>query len=293
LRFLLRDDDTCGMTRAEQLQRCYADIWDYIPVCLSVTPFIIPSGAAWNPKEFVEGIPVALGDHEEIVAFLRAGLKEKRLDVALHGYHHLVTTRNHRISGYNETELFHKGREYFYGDRLEEKTREGKHYLERLLEYKVNTFVPPGNMISREGLSAIIRCQLNLVGSPGLGAGFTENRPFDPLSFMNAVKRKMWKIRHRDHERYPFGYRFSGGHKEIDYYTLYPSADINDLKRQIDFIHEVNGVFVLGVHYHAFSSRLKSGKTVEYALHSLLDHLTQKDNVEYFSYRELWESVIN
>ena len=42
MKFLIRDDDTCAMTRPEELEACYREIWDEIPVGLSVTPFRIP-----------------------------------------------------------------------------------------------------------------------------------------------------------------------------------------------------------------------------------------------------------
>lgn len=296
MKCIIRDDDTCALTRPEELEECYGFLPEYVPVCLSVTPFRIP-GKTWKIDSALKNVPVALDTNLELVAYLRDQINNGRIDVAMHGYHHVSVTVDSKgnIVALPDYDNLKRPwwREYLYGNGLEMKTSQGKKYLERLLHNKVLTFVPPGNAISKEGLGAIMQCQLNLVGSPGLGAGFTENRPFDPLSFMNAIKRKIWKTRHKNHTRYPFVYRFSGGHKEIDYYTLNPSSDINDLKRQIDFVHEVDGVFVLGVHYHAFSSRLKSGKTVEYALHSLLDHIAQKDNVEYISYRELWESVID
>ena len=47
------------------------------------------------------------------------------------------------------------GREYLFGRNLNEKTKSGKEYLENLLGQKINTFVPPGNSISKEGIVAL------------------------------------------------------------------------------------------------------------------------------------------
>ncbi|MEE9304007.1 MAG: DUF2334 domain-containing protein [Thiotrichaceae bacterium] len=294
MKFIIRDDDTCALTKPEELEKCYGFLRDNAPVCLSVTPFRIP-GKIWDIDEKLKNVPQSLETNQELLAYLRDQINEGRVDIAMHGYHHVSVTVDLAgnivaLPDYDNPQR-PWWREYLYGNGLGEKTSYGKKYLEQQLHCKVSTFVPPGNAISKQGLRAIIGNQLNLVGSPGLGHRLIENRPFDPLSFMNAIKRKLWKMRHNKQTKYPYVYNFSGGHKEIDYYTLNPSTDINDLKQQIDFVHAVDGIFVLGIHYHAFSSKLQSGKTIEYGLHTLIDHLAQKDNVEYISYRELWKST--
>ena len=129
---------------------------------------------------------------------------------------------------------------------------------------------------------------MNLVGSPGLSVRFAAY-PFDQLNYVNAIKRNIWKKRNNNYSKYPFVTNYASGHKEISYYTLYPSTDLNQLKQDIDFIHDVDGVFVLGTHYHAFSSNIRSGETIENALHVVLDYISGKDNVDYISYRELWD----
>ena len=69
MRFLIRDDDTCGVTRVNDLERCYASVWKYAPVCFSVTPFRMPAKADWVPKEFFGSLdPVALEENNELIA---------------------------------------------------------------------------------------------------------------------------------------------------------------------------------------------------------------------------------
>ena len=284
MKCIIRDDDTCGLTRAEELQKCYASILPEIPVCLSVTPLRIP-GPHFDVIRKDMDKPWPLEHNTELVGFLKTGIKNGYLDVALHGYHHVVTTiKNGPSLGTRDKPWW---REYLYGDDLERKTCHGKQYLEYILGYRINTFVPPGNAISKNGLQAIIDQKLNLVGSPTLRLLSFKHRPFNPLNFLNAVKGKLWKIRNRDHTKYPFVLDFKT-HKEIAYYLLYPSTDLTELKKEVDFVHSVNGIFLLSTHYHAFQKKIRSGETIEYAFHSVLDYISGKDNVHFITYRELW-----
>lgn len=289
MKFLIRDDDTCGMTRVEDLENCYKSIWGHIPVCLSVTPFRIPSIADWIPEEyFARQDPVVLGENGELIDFLKAGLEKKWLDVALHGYHHVITDNDRAMKLIDRNDPRQVGREYLYGDHLDVKTREGKNYLESTLGYRVNTFVPPGNAISKNGLRAIIEQGLNIVGIYGLGLRDFNQRPFDPYRYLNTAKRALWKIMHPDCTIYPFPIHFADGHKEIDYSLLYPSTDLTELKKKLDFVYSVNGVFILATHYHAFHKKIRSGETMKDALRIIIDHVVKKNNVEFVTYRELW-----
>ena len=284
MKCIIRDDDTCGLTRVEELLKCYASILTNIPICLSVTPLRIP-GPHFNAVPESMDKPCPLESNTELVAFLKAGIKDGYLDVALHGYHHVVTTIKSEISFESRDKPW--WREYLYGDDLERKTCNGKQYLENILGYKINTFVPPGNAISKNGLRAIIDQKLNLVGSPTLGLSSFKQRPFNPFNCLNAVKRKLWKIQNRNHKRYPFVLDCKT-HKEIDYYLLYPSTDLAELKKEVDLVHSVNGIFLLSTHYHAFQKKIRSGETIEDAFHSILDYISRKDNVHFITYRELW-----
>ena len=76
---------------------------------------------------------------------------------------------------------------------------------------------------------------------------------------------------------------------EVDYFTLYPSSDLEQMKRDIDIVHSVNGIYILGTHYHAFSTKIRSGESIGHAFKALLDHISGKDGIEFISYRELWQ----
>ena len=288
MKFLIRDDDTCGVTCVKDLERCYASVWKYAPVCFSVTPFRIPYKADWIPKRFFGSLdPVALDENKELTSFIKDGLYKGWMDVALHGFHHIVTSASQQKELFDAKNILHVGREYFYGDGLREKTIEGKKYLEKVLGYKVNTFVPPGNAISKQGLRAIIEQELNLVGSPSLNPLRLNQRSFNPRNYLNAFKKKLWEIRHKKNFNYPFILDFKN-HKEISYISLTPKVDLGQLCKNIDFVHSVNGIFVLSLHYHAFPKKIQSGETIGDTFHKILDKIASIDNVEFITYRELW-----
>jgi len=295
MKFIIRDDDTCGFTRVEELKKCYGSIWQQIPVCLSITPFRIPGPIPFPgndnfgvPNNYIGSTnPLPLGNNKELISFLKEGLRKGWLDIAMHGYHHLVTDLSRFKKGFNSNDIRKIGREYLYSNNLKEITQKGKQYLEEIFNYKINTFVPPGNAISKKGLKAIIEQKLNLIGVPSLRRYILKQRPFNIYNVINSFKYHTWKMRYRYQVKYPFVLNFRS-HKEIEYSLLYPSSNLNYLKKEIDFIDSVDGIFILSTHYHAFKKRITSGETIEYALHAIIDYLSTKKSVEYVSYRDLW-----
>ena len=163
MQFLIRDDDACALTRPDEIERCYGRFWDEIPVGLSVTPFRIPDKPGHGMPETLSRLdePHPLGDNSEMVSFLREQIAAGRIFVALHGYHHA------RVEGQPE---------YVGGQDLARKTREGRTYLEDLLDCSIHTFVPPNNAVGEAGFAAVVGAGLNLV-----------NNQTYPLSFFQAA----------------------------------------------------------------------------------------------------------
>jgi hypothetical protein len=271
MRFLIRDDDTCAYTKPEELVRCYARIWDHQPVGLAVTPFRIPGDFAAVPASHRGGTePLPLEGNAELVAFLKEQLARSRIEVLLHGYHH---TKPRGLPEYvGETDL-------------RRKTRQGKAYLEDLLQCRIDTFVPPNNEIGREGLEAVIACGLNLVNVPPLLRPSRrrlrlENVPnFLKVRYYRAVKKM----------RFPHVLRFAD-HSEVDYYAVTASQRLEDLVDGFINCHRESGVFVAAVHYHAFASRLPGGETVGQALAILLDLASKDQDVRPSRFADLWQA---
>jgi len=285
MKFLIRDDDTCGFTKVDEIERCYHNIWGNIPVCLSVTPFRIPGFSDHLPEEYHgKTSPVALEENKSLVNFIKDGLIKGTLDIALHGYHHFADISEKTPEQLEKIDPRIIGREYLLGKDLKMKTSQGKVYLEKLFNCKVNTFVPPGNSISKEGIKAIAQNKLNLVTSPSLWRPGT--RPFHVINYINAVRRFGWRVK-TGNKRYPFVIDCKT-HKEIASNMLYPETKLDKLIEDLDFCYSVNGVFILSVHYHEFQNVINSGETVEEALHEIINYVSGKTNIDYITYRDLW-----
>ncbi|MCE5336069.1 MAG: DUF2334 domain-containing protein [Desulfobacteraceae bacterium] len=287
MKFLIRDDDTCAFTRVEDLEKCYASIRPHIPVGLSVTPFRIPGKIGSFSRPGQPSAPTPLGDNGELVSFLKEGIRAGHFSIALHGYSHVVTNRN-GIAGFEPWNKYHVGREYYYGTDLVEKTRSGRKYLSELLQCRIDTFVPPGNAISEEGMSALIDQKLNLIGSKGLGfRALFRKKPYPSsypyADFFGNIRRHGLAVR----KEYPYVADFKS-YKEVAYYTLAPHSTISSLKGRIDYVHSVDGVFILSTHYHEFGERTASGELIADGLRELLEYANRKSNVSFISYDTLW-----
>jgi len=271
MKFLIRDDDACAMTLPDQIINCYQGIWDYIPVGLAVTPFRVPGDHITCPKPYrgiMDRLP--LEANEDMVAFFKEARSGGKIDILLHGYDHSLP------GGLPE---------YVGGSDLVNKTRQGKGYLEKLLGYPVDTFVPPNNGIGRVGLEAIIASGLNLVNIPSLllpkwRKPQSENLP----NFLRIQFYKRFK-----HMRYPHVLHFHD-HKEVDYNAITPSQRLDHLLDQLEKCQAVGGVFIAALHYHAFDARLISGETVCEALHILLDKAHGFPGIEFPTFTEMWHS---
>ena len=87
---MIRDDDTCWFTRPEEIRACYEKIWDDMPVSLSVTPYRIPGNDKNLPKHLFGSMEILpLHENTELLQFLRQEIEAGRIDISMHGYHHL------------------------------------------------------------------------------------------------------------------------------------------------------------------------------------------------------------
>lgn len=271
MKFLIRDDDTCAFTAPEKLVKCYAHIWDKVPVNLSVTPFRIPGNDKSVPKYFNgRAKPIPLENNSELVEFLKEKQRENKVHVAMHGYHHSKPKGLPEYVG--ETDLF-------------EKTKEGKSYLEELLDCHISTFVPPNNALAREGFIATVENGLNLINIPSLIR--PGRRPFHFENIPNFLKIKYyWYVKKMS---YPHVLNFHD-HKEISYFSVTPSQRMDTLIEAFEHRRKVNGVFIFSVHYHAFDRKLQTGETIRDVLMYFLDMTSKVKDMQYLNYYELWKA---
>lgn len=267
--FIIRDDDTCGVTKPEEIQVCYEEIWDQVPVSLSVTPYRIPGNDRYLSEHLMGNNEVfPLHENTALMQMLKEQVKENCIDISLHGYHHLC---------YNDRP------EYVGGKELTRKTREGRVYLERLFDIDVLSFVPPHNSIGLAGLGAVSAANMNLVNVQSL---FSSKRRAVTARSLMLAPAFYWhkKIKRR---RYPYVLNL-GDRKEVEYHTVGPGSYKNELFDELDYCFDMDGVFVLSTHYHAFDRRTQDGETVRSLVFDLIDRAIAKQGVEFLGINSIW-----
>jgi alpha-amylase/alpha-mannosidase (GH57 family) len=284
MKFIIRDDDTCGFTKVEELEECYKNILPHIPVSLSITPFRISGeGDSFSHNKILYE-PYPLDKNPELVSFLKEKISSGQIEAALHGYHHFVMPESHYQKKLDSVDTRFRNKEYLYGKDLEQKTKEGKTYLEELLNCIVTTFVPPSNSIGKKGIRAVEKNNLNLVTSYPLWD--FKNRPVRLRYLTALVKKEMWNLKNKM-RGYPFVMRFKT-YKEISYNTLGPSAEYKNIIGSLKKVNSVNGIFVLATHYQSFNRTIKTGETIKDALNKIIEEANKLYSTKFVSYKEIW-----
>lgn len=243
MKFAIRDDDTSYFTDPELLECVYGDIWADVPISLAVVPFHASTRSGGVPREFWEGdeeFPVA--QNERLIQCLREGMDANRISILLHGYNH---------------KNYPDGYEFQTGPNLDRRISEGCGELKRLLDCEIKTFVPPHNALSRQGLVAVDRAGLNVLGS--FLSFSPRQRPWDRTTLQNYLR--VWSYRRRTgrrrHDRmvYPFPLRYQR-HAELGCHGLIPGATLDALLRGFDEAQRAGGDFCLATHYWEIDSAL-------------------------------------
>ncbi|SRR5579884_120283 len=234
--FALRDDDTNYFTRPEQLERVYGALWDRVPVSLSVVPFHASTPSKAIPPEYWSGDRVfPLHEHGELVSYLRELLAQGRVAISLHGYSH---------------QNYPHGFEFEVGPDLLGRLQHGRAYLEDLLGTEVSVFVPPHNALSRQGLLAVDRAGLNVLGS--FLSFHPARKPWDRTTLGNYIRVTLYRLRLRRGRRakivYPFPLRYRN-HAELGCHNLVPGVRAETLLAGLAEARRVGGSYCLATHY--------------------------------------------
>ena len=275
MKFLIRDDDPSAMTQPQELENCWGQVWDEVPVGLSVTPFRIPGSGQGVPEQFVgseEALP--LEENQELVAYLRDLIVSKKAYIAMHGYNHTKPDGKP---------------EYVAGGNLKEKTLHGRRYLESLLGCEINTFVPPNNGMGMEGFKAVGAAKMNVVNNQPYGRllGF----PSSPAAFSDFLAAARYALRRRRGTFSPLAVQAFLRFKQLPYQTVGPSTDLEKLEQIFKTWRAEGGVFVMATHYHAFEKRLKGGETVGEIVYGLLERVRALSEIEFATYDQIWASA--
>lgn len=150
---MIRDDDLNYFTEPEILEETYGDVWKRgTCVYFGVIPFQKGEKSGQVPENFRETDKIfPVGENRKLVEFLKEKIKEKRVEIMLHGYYH--KSENGRP-------------EFVAGKNLYERVKKGKEYLEEIFNCDIRFFVPPHNEISREGVKALVKNNMGIFNIP-------------------------------------------------------------------------------------------------------------------------------
>jgi hypothetical protein len=238
--FAIRDDDTNFFTQPAELAAIYSGVWDECPISLAITPFQAgyPKWLPGPAPNLAEEFP--LEGNQELVEFLRDGCARGRFSIMLHGYNHNIP------SGQPEFQA---------GERLAEKARKGKEYLEGVLGTKITCFVPPHNALSREGIEAVVNAGMNIVGIQS----FRPNRRVLKIRHFLPFLIRNWHLRVLRAE-YPRPL-WVLDHWEIPYCVLGKVSSPKFLREGLERAIRLKGSFCLSTHYWEFGYQMVHSPT--------------------------------
>lgn len=288
----LRDDDTSFFTTPEQLKLCYGEFLGKVPVTLATVPFIhgssdkintfgyeVPNDEKvvlmreWQEKATAEELTVfhsinPIGKNKDLVASLKELISIGMVEIAQHGVFHR----------YNEV-----GAEMQASQMSFEWVRDGKEYLEKVFDTKVETFIPPANTMDPVTLSYLNKLGLHLFSS-GVVMSSKRERFFsyimDPGAFWEKVRShytKIYKPICREFKIYRFfSYTYDAFKKEDDIY--------NQLKNSLD----LNGFSALGTHYLV----LLENEEYRKSYHHLIGRLASLNDVKFVTAKDYFKFLM-
>jgi hypothetical protein len=227
--FCIRDDDTSFFTSPDELEHAYGQITKSGPVSLAIIPFCKAGTSKGIPEGFKRQWSIhPLHDNKELVKYLRRAIAAGRYEAMLHGYHHD-----------EEDRLF----EFIGGDNLRRRVREGRKYLEDILETTIRVFVAPRNGIGRQGLKAIADEGMHLGGVAGLRSGWN---PLSRSSWANWWRLRRWRL--NGGRGVPWVLDLDD-HKEIPGNPVTPNSNVQENEARFDCARQLGGVFCAFTHY--------------------------------------------
>jgi hypothetical protein len=235
MKFAIRDDDVSVDTDPEVLEGLYRGIWESLPISLGVIPF----------SKDTEGQEVPLEKNQRLVDLLIRNVKEKRVEIMLHGYTHEEREERAEFEGT-------KG--------LCGKVFRGKRYLESILEAKVKVFVPPHNRISPYGMRVVAKNRLNIVGTFSMNPLRTPHQINGSLILCLLSKRIFYGVSGLKIP-YPYPLEFQG-YKCLECLDIYKGITFPELAGTVEAVRRVKGSLCIAVHHIQLWQDLRLRNTV-------------------------------
>ncbi|NMQ06352.1 DUF2334 domain-containing protein [Candidatus Accumulibacter phosphatis] len=132
-----------------------------IPISVGVVPWVSGyNGDCPESSGIDSGSYYDVADNKDLVSFLSSGINTGRIEVLLHGVtHEYRFDDGRRLAEMQWREL---------QSTLPNKLLEARQHLQRLTNSDISWFVPPSNIIYKNGIKAVISAGMNLSGIIGL-----------------------------------------------------------------------------------------------------------------------------
>jgi len=146
---------------------------------------------------------------------------------------------------------------------------------------EIKTFVPPHNTLSKEGLRAVVRNNLNIVNIVSF-----RRRPLRISGIVNHIKKKYFQLKWKN--VYPHALDFKD-HKEIGAHGLVPLVTLEKLKTDFGFAYKIGGDFILATHYWEFYAMQEYElMTTGEVFYQFWDYVRQFDGVRFCKVDDLF-----
>lgn len=232
-KLVIRDDDTCYHTKPSELEDIFNELHRIgAKVTLSVIPETTGEFRTINLNSSKTNGKKKVWENTELVEYINRRKALNELDVTLHGFTHeykllkeLTPELKWKDAGTVELEL-------------RDATKNFREYFGKELK----SFVPPSNALSRDVAAVISKNGLHISGV--IERSF--NRRFNLRSALNYSTKILYKVLTGRTVPYVLNY---GSNKELTFYNLTPSVNVDDLSEQLEFCARNNYPFVLCTHY--------------------------------------------
>lgn len=289
----LRDDDTNYWTSIDELKAGYGAYWGHIPITLGVVPFSHGSQGKmldfehakdrckslreWEKRASAEELteyhklyPIAM--NIELVRELKCLQDKGMIEIAQHGVSHRYSefgaeTQSHQISY--------------------PMIRDGKEYLEKVFETRIETYIPPSNTIDSVCAKYIHSLEMNLFCSGSIIYKNYINKAVSYLISSSYLKEKIRRMRYipirKINGLFLFG-SFTFGAKNIR----------EDMFNKIRGSLQETGFAALGTHYMLLNPAgyKDDDGTYHREYMKLLDEIQSIEGVEFVTAKDYYSHLM-
>lgn len=281
MRLAIRDDDTNFFTTPQELESCYRDIWQEIPVTLCLISQVKGNWKKWVHQIYkdkhdtdwaawdADNQPHPIDDNKELVTYLKQKIAAGNVDVAFHAKYH---RNGDNMLPADMANNYIRGAEFYTDRDLTKYIKEEVQHLSRLFNHPITVFTPPQNLLSEKGYHAVINAGLNICGG---GIPFYKKEK-TLKGLVNIAKQMAFKAVYRTSD-YPYVLKYSDHNEIVYHYPLQPGTHLRTLTDAFDMVHSFNGDFVLSTHYVEFDYPMVYNEKLKmkHVLEAFLNHVSK------------------